>query len=78
MKVSIEGQEPFIASKHFLVQVPKRLQYSMETVGGPSVLSFQMKPAGEAPDYPLTETPTPVKDVQYIKAPIAAMATMTR
>jgi mannose-6-phosphate isomerase-like protein (cupin superfamily) len=68
MKVTIEGQEPFIASKHFLVQVPKRLQYSMETVGSEPVLRVQMKPAGEAPDYPLTETPTPVKGVQYIKA----------
>jgi mannose-6-phosphate isomerase-like protein (cupin superfamily) len=68
MKVSIEGQEPFIASKHFLVQVPKRLQYSIETVGPQAALRFQMKPAGEAPDYPLSETPTPVKGVQYIKA----------
>jgi mannose-6-phosphate isomerase-like protein (cupin superfamily) len=68
MKVSIEGQEPFVASKHFLVQVPKRLQYSMETVGSEPVLRFQMKPAGESPDYPLTETPTPVKGVQYIQA----------
>jgi mannose-6-phosphate isomerase-like protein (cupin superfamily) len=68
MKVSIEGQEPFVASKHFLIQVPKRLQYSMETVGSEPVLFFQMKPAGEAPDYPLTETPTPVKGVQYIQA----------
>ena len=68
MKVTIEGQEPFIASKHFLIQVPKRLQYSMETVGSEPVLFFQMKPAGESPDYPLTETPTPVKGVQYIKA----------
>jgi mannose-6-phosphate isomerase-like protein (cupin superfamily) len=68
MKVSIEGQEPFLASKHFLVQVPKRLQYSIETVGTEPVLRFQMKPAGESPDYPLSETPTPVKGVQYIKA----------
>ncbi len=68
MKVTIEGQEPFIAGKHFLVQVPKRLQYSMETVGSEPVLRFQMKPAGESPDYPLSETPTPVKGVQYIQA----------
>jgi mannose-6-phosphate isomerase-like protein (cupin superfamily) len=68
MKVTIEGQEPFVATKHFLVQVPKRLQYSMETVGNEPVLYFQMKPAGEAPDYPLTETPTPVPGVQYVKA----------
>jgi len=68
MKVTVEGQKPFIASRHFLVQVPKRLQYSMETVGDEPVLFFQMKPAGEAPDYPLSETPTPVKGVQYVQA----------
>jgi mannose-6-phosphate isomerase-like protein (cupin superfamily) len=68
MKVTIEGQEPFIATKHFLVQVPKRLQYSMETVGDEPVLRFQMRPAGESPDYPLTETPTPVKGVTYVQA----------
>ncbi len=68
MKVTIEGQEPFVASKHFLIQVPKRLQYSMETVGSEPSLRFQMKPAGEAPDYPLSETPTPVRGVQYIQA----------
>jgi mannose-6-phosphate isomerase-like protein (cupin superfamily) len=68
MKVTIEGQEPFVASKHFLIQVPKRLQYSMETVGSEPVLFFQMKPAGEAPDYPLSETPVPVKGVQYVQA----------
>lgn len=68
MKVTIEGQEPFIASKHFLIQVPKRLQYSMEVVGNEPALRFEMRPAGEHPDYPLSETPTPVKGVQYIKA----------
>jgi mannose-6-phosphate isomerase-like protein (cupin superfamily) len=68
MKVTIEGQEPFIASKHFLVQVPKRLQYSMETVGSEPSLRFQMSPTGEAPEYPLSETPTPVKGVTYIQA----------
>jgi len=68
MKVTIEGQEPFIASKHFLIQVPKRLQYSMETVGSEPSLRFQMSPAGEAPEYPLSETPTPVKGVTYIQA----------
>ncbi len=68
MKVTIEGQEPFIASKHFLIQVPKRLQYSMEVVGNEPALRFEMRPAGESPDYPLSETPTPVKGVEYIKA----------
>lgn len=68
MKVAIEGQQPFVASKHFLVQVPKRLQYSLETVGDAPVLFFRITPAGESPDYPLSETPTPVKGVKYIQA----------
>lgn len=68
MKVTIEGQQPFIAGKHFLVQVPKRLQYSIETVGSEPVLFFRITPAGEAPDYPLSETPTPVAGVQYVRA----------
>jgi len=68
MKVTIEGQQPFIATRHFLVQVPERVQFSMETVGDQPVLYFQMKPAGEAPDYPLSQTPTPVPGVKYVQA----------
>ena len=68
MRVTIQGQEPFIASKHFLVQVPKRLTYSMETVGSEPVLYFQVEPAGEPAHYPITETPTPVPGFKYIQA----------
>jgi mannose-6-phosphate isomerase-like protein (cupin superfamily) len=68
MKVTIEGQEPFIAGKHFLIQVPKRLQYSMEVVGNEPALRFEMRPAGESPSYPLSETPPPVKGVRYVQA----------
>jgi mannose-6-phosphate isomerase-like protein (cupin superfamily) len=49
MKVTIEGQEPFIASKHFLIQIPKRLQYSMETVGNEPSLRFEMRPPASRP-----------------------------
>lgn len=68
MRVTIEGQEPFVASKGFLVQVPKRLPYSMETVGDGPSLRFEVRPAGEPPQYPVTETPTPMPGVQYIRA----------
>jgi mannose-6-phosphate isomerase-like protein (cupin superfamily) len=68
MKVTIEGQEPFVAGKGFLVQVPERLQYSMETVGDEPVLRFEMRPSGEPPQYPLSETPTPVPGVKYVQA----------
>jgi len=40
MKVTIDGVEPFIASKGFLVQVPYRVPYSMETVGDAPALRF--------------------------------------
>jgi len=68
MKVTIEGQEPFVAGKHFLIQVPKRVQYSMEVVGNEPALRFEMRPAGESPSYPLSEEPTPAKGVKYVQA----------
>jgi hypothetical protein len=40
IRFTIEGQEPFVATKGFLVQVPKRLVYSMETVGDRPSLRF--------------------------------------
>ena len=40
MRVTIDGVDPFIASKGFLVQVPYRVPYSMETVGDTTSLRF--------------------------------------
>ena len=44
MRVTIDGVEPFIASKGFLVQVPYRVPYSIETVGDEPSLRFQVGP----------------------------------
>lgn len=68
IKVNIQGQEPFVATKHFLVQVPKRLQYSLETVGSEPSLRFEVRPSGEPPQYPASETPTPVPGFKYVQA----------
>src|SRR6201996_3057079 len=68
IRFTIQGQDPFIASKGFLVQVPKRVPYSMETVGDTPSLRFEVRPSGEAPQYPITETPTPVPGIKYVKA----------
>ena len=68
MRVTIDGVEPFIASKGFLVQVPYRVPYSMETVGDAPSLRFEVRPSGETPSYPISETPTPAKGVKFIKA----------
>lgn len=67
MRVTIEGQEPFVASKGFLVQVPYRVPYSIETVGDKPSLRFEVTQAGAAPLYPATETPTPVPGKTYVK-----------
>ena len=68
MKVSIEGQEPFVAGKGFLVQVPYRIPYSMETVGDEPVVRFEIRAAGEVPSYPAAETPAPVKGWKFVDA----------
>jgi mannose-6-phosphate isomerase-like protein (cupin superfamily) len=70
MRVNIEGQAPFVAAKGFLVQAAPRLTYSMETVGDEPVLRFEVRPAGEMPSYPITETPTPVKGWTFIQSRI--------
>jgi hypothetical protein len=63
MRVNVEGQQPFVAKKGFLVQAAPRLAYSMETVGNEPVLRFEVRPAGEMPSYPIDETPTPGEKV---------------
>lgn len=68
MRVTIDGVEPFIASKGFLVQVPYRVPYSVETVGNEPSLRFEVSPSGETPSYPISETPTPAKGMKFIKA----------
>jgi mannose-6-phosphate isomerase-like protein (cupin superfamily) len=71
MRVTIEGVEPFVASKGFLVQVPYRIPYSMETVGDAPALRFEVRPAGETPSYPIAETPDPAKGITFTKATYA-------
>jgi mannose-6-phosphate isomerase-like protein (cupin superfamily) len=68
MRVSIDGVEPFIASKGFLVQVPYRVPYSIETVGDEPSLRFEVRPAGETPSYPVSETPDPAQGIKFIQA----------
>ena len=68
IRFTIEGQQPFVATKGFLVQVPYRVPYSMETVGNEPALRFEVRAAGETPGYPLTETPPNTPGVTYVKA----------
>lgn len=70
MRVNIEGQAPFVATKGFLVQAAPRLAYSMENIGDEPVLRFEVRPASEMPSYPIDETPTPIKGWTFIKSRI--------
>jgi mannose-6-phosphate isomerase-like protein (cupin superfamily) len=68
MRVTIEGTESFIATKGFLVQVPYRVPYSMETIGDAPSLRFEVRPSGKTPSYPVSETPEAVKGMKFIQA----------
>jgi mannose-6-phosphate isomerase-like protein (cupin superfamily) len=67
MRVSIDGQEPFVATKGFMVNVPFRHFYSIETVGDKPSLRFEVRQAGSAPLYPADETPDQIPGRTYVK-----------
>jgi mannose-6-phosphate isomerase-like protein (cupin superfamily) len=67
MRVSIDGQEPFVASKGFMVQVPYRVAYSIETEGSEPSLRFEVRGAQAVPLYPIDETPAPLDGKKYMK-----------
>lgn len=67
VRFTIEGQPSFVASKGFLVQVPYRIPFSLETIGNIPSLRFELRPS-EPPIYPISETPAPVPGVRYIRA----------
>ncbi len=67
MRVSIDGQEPFVATKGFMVQVPYRTSYSIETEGSEPSLRFEVTGAQAIPLYPVDATPAPLDGRKYLK-----------
>jgi mannose-6-phosphate isomerase-like protein (cupin superfamily) len=67
IRFSIEGQQPFIASKGFLVQVPYRTVYSLETVGDNPSLRMEVNIAGAQTMYPIDEKPVPSDGLNFVK-----------
>src|SRR6204780_4804209 len=57
IRFTIEGQEPFVASKGALVQVPYRNVFSLETVGDKPSLRVEVTVANSNTMYPIDETP---------------------
>jgi mannose-6-phosphate isomerase-like protein (cupin superfamily) len=63
VRISIKGQEPFVASKGFEVNIPFRLSYTLETVGSEPALWLEVHQAGDVPIYPVEGTPEKPKDI---------------
>ena len=72
VKITIDGQEPKVLIKGWAFNVAPRLSYSMENVGNEPAVFFSIIPARQAPSYPETETPTPVKGYTYVRAKITS------
>jgi len=68
IRFAIDGQEPFVASKGFLVQVPYRVPFSMETIGDEPSLRFEVTVAGASVLYPADRdfTPGPAEGVSFV------------
>ena len=67
LKVSIDGYEPFTATKGFMVNVPFRHMYTLESTGTVPALRFEVRQVGSTPIYPTDVTPDPVKGMTYVK-----------
>ena len=74
IRFSIKGQEHFVATKGFLVQVPLRVPYSMEVVGNEPGLRFEVtRGGGILPSYPVDSrdafgsAPPPKDGQHYVK-----------
>lgn len=67
IRVSIQGKEPFIATKGFMVNVPFRHMYTLETTSSTPSLRFEVRASGTPPLYALSETPTAYEGKTYVK-----------
>jgi quercetin dioxygenase-like cupin family protein len=75
IRFTIEGQEPFIATKGFMVQAPYRNVYSMETIGDKPSLRLEVHIAGATTMYPIDETPKALPGFDFVKVRISGKGT---
>ena len=66
LKFTVEGREPVVATKGFMVQVPFRTFFQIENVGDTPALRFEVNVARARKLYPLDETPAPLPGFDYI------------
>lgn len=72
IRFTIDGQEPFVAKKGFLVQVPYRTFYTMETVGDKPSLRFEVNIAGARTMYPAEDKPPTLAGYIFTKTTVAS------
>jgi mannose-6-phosphate isomerase-like protein (cupin superfamily) len=68
LRFTVEGREPLVATKGFMVQVPFRTLYQIENVGTEPALRFEVNVAKARKLYPLDEPPAPLPGFEYVKA----------
>jgi mannose-6-phosphate isomerase-like protein (cupin superfamily) len=70
VRFTIKGQEPFVATKGFLVQTPLRMPYSLEVVGNEPALFFEVRRNDTLPSYVFNEgdkVPATIGNQRYEK-----------
>jgi quercetin dioxygenase-like cupin family protein len=71
VRVEIEGQAPFVATRGSLVNIPRLTIYSLETVGSTPSLRFVVNVANAKTAYPAdTPPPPPPPGMQWMEATI--------
>jgi mannose-6-phosphate isomerase-like protein (cupin superfamily) len=68
VKVSLAGQEPFVARKGFEIDIPFRVPFTLQVIGDTPALYFEIHAASDLPLYPVTSTtsrPKPVNGFMY-------------
>jgi mannose-6-phosphate isomerase-like protein (cupin superfamily) len=67
IRFEIEGQEPFVAAKGSMVQVPMQTIYSLETVGDKPALRFEVNIARAKTLYPEEVQPPKTPGLDWIR-----------
>jgi mannose-6-phosphate isomerase-like protein (cupin superfamily) len=75
VRFTIDGQEPFVASKANLVQVPYRTMYTMETVGNQPSLRFEVNIARATKMYAMDEKPAPLAGREFLPVRVTGRGT---
>jgi mannose-6-phosphate isomerase-like protein (cupin superfamily) len=67
IRFEIEGQEPFVATRRSMVQVPAQTIYSMETIGDKPSLRFEVNIAKAKTLYPEDTEPPKLPGINWVR-----------